>query len=112
MEVGKKYRHSPLASPAPAGPIYECVYKSNNTACMKIIPSGNLCITYNNSNWKEYKEPKKVYCSVWKHNPNSPSNYQWSISSNDFVLYNKTKDCALLSGSVMIKEWELEYEPS
>ena len=112
MEVGKKYRYSPLASPALAGSIYECVYRSNNMACMKLIPSGSLCITYNNSDWKEYKEPKKVYCSVWKYTPNNPSNYQWSISYNDFARYNAVKDAGLRSGFIMIKEWELEYEPS
>ena len=57
----------------------------------------------------EYKEPKKVYCSVWRQGSNG---YQWTISDLDSADYNKIKGFYLNAGYVMIKEWELEYEPS
>ena len=111
--IGKKYLHEGRQDrliytcvgfhPDTTNPVFTYPGGPHYSASAFMVPS----ISYNE--YVEYKEPKKVYCSVWR---GGSSGYQWTIADLDSADYNKTKGLYLKTGYVMIKEWELEYEPS
>src|SRR5271165_5202104 len=56
--------------------------------------------------YKEYKEPKKVYCSVWK---SQVGDLDFLLYSGEFGEYKRMQERYKQLSYVMYKEWELEY---